>query len=231
VDLLRTIDAYCERLQPGLLAEPLNALTNAAFLIAAIALARAQRASTPLPVLLRTQPWLIAAIGLGSLAFHTFAVVWAALLDVGFIALYIYVALAGFLAHALGWRAWWVLLGLAAYFLLGQALTAGVRSALEWGWGAPARALSGTVAYLPALATLTLTALISLRLDRRASGVLALACAVFIVSLTARALDGPWCAHWPQGTHFLWHLLNAVVLYLNSRAQVMLVTRRSATPP
>jgi hypothetical protein len=29
------IDAYCERIGPGLLAEPLNALPNASFLIAA----------------------------------------------------------------------------------------------------------------------------------------------------------------------------------------------------
>jgi hypothetical protein len=29
------LDAYCERTAPGLLAEPLNAITNASFLIAA----------------------------------------------------------------------------------------------------------------------------------------------------------------------------------------------------
>ena len=74
---------YCERAQdPSFWAEPLNAVTNAAFLIAAavclvIAL-RARRADGPVL-------WLIAvmaAIGVGSFLFHTYAETWAALADV-----------------------------------------------------------------------------------------------------------------------------------------------------
>jgi len=41
MDWFAPIDAYCERLGPGLLAEPLNALSNAAFFIAALWAARA----------------------------------------------------------------------------------------------------------------------------------------------------------------------------------------------
>ncbi|NJN40478.1 MAG: hypothetical protein HC807_06085 [Gammaproteobacteria bacterium] len=33
------------------------------------------------------------------------------------------------------------------------------------------------------------------------------------MSLTFRTLDRDLCAAIPLGTHFLWHLLNAVVLY------------------
>ncbi len=32
------------------------------------------------------------------------------------------------------------------------------------------------------------------------------------VSLVLRSLDAPLCAANPLGTHFLWHLLNAVML-------------------
>ena len=36
MDLMRSIDNYCERLDPGFWAEPLNAVTNAAFVIGAM---------------------------------------------------------------------------------------------------------------------------------------------------------------------------------------------------
>ena len=39
-----------------------------------------------------------------------------------------------------------------------------------------------------------------------------------VVSLTLRTLDEPLCGAWPIGTHFLWHLLNAVTLWLVSAA-------------
>jgi hypothetical protein len=32
------------------------------------------------------------------------------------------------------------------------------------------------------------------------------------VSLTFRAVDGPLCEVLPMGTHFMWHILNGVML-------------------
>src|SRR6185503_2179599 len=72
MDWLAPIDAYCERIDPGLFAEPLNALSNVAFFIAAIwgaKAARAARADWPVWVLVI----LVGLIGAGSLAFHMFA--------------------------------------------------------------------------------------------------------------------------------------------------------------
>jgi hypothetical protein len=82
-DTLATpVDLYCERLSAGFWAEPVNALTNVAFLVAALLAARALAGRTALvsgPVLLVA---LMALIGLGSFAFHTLATRGAALLDV-----------------------------------------------------------------------------------------------------------------------------------------------------
>ena len=47
--------------------------------------------------------------------------------------------------------------------------------------------------------------------SQTASG-MALGAAILVVSLTFRTLDGPLCAAVPLGTHFLWHILNAVML-------------------
>lgn len=38
------------------------------------------------------------------------------------------------------------------------------------------------------------------------------------MSLTMRSIDNALCGSLPLGTHWLWHLLNALVLYLLLRA-------------
>ena len=74
------IDLYCERIGPGLLAEPLNAATNGFFVIAAWWCWRSARASTRRDVMVLAVTMF--AIGIGSGLFHTFATPWAELLDV-----------------------------------------------------------------------------------------------------------------------------------------------------
>ena len=72
--------------------------------------------------------------------------------------------------------------------------------------------VGGSAAYL---AVALLIALYALALRRRLPHVargLALGAALLALSITFRALDGPLCAAWPIGTHFLWHLLNAAML-------------------
>lgn len=50
---------------------------------------------------------------------------------------------------------------------------------------------------------------------------LALATLLFAASLTCRSLDMLVCNWLSTGTHPLWHLLNAGVLYLSARALVL----------
>ncbi len=61
------VDGYCERLGPGFWAEPVNAVTNAAFLIAAL-WAWPRTAGLPLA---RAMAVMLGVIGLGSFLFHT----------------------------------------------------------------------------------------------------------------------------------------------------------------
>jgi hypothetical protein len=49
-----------------------------------------------------------------------------------------------------------------------------------------------------------------------------------MVSLTLRTLDEPLCASLPIGTHYFWHVFNAVALYLVSLAAVRVRARRRA---
>jgi uncharacterized membrane protein len=41
---------------------------------------------------------------------------------------------------------------------------------------------------------------------------LAIGAAILILSLTFRTLDEPLCGVVPVGTHFLWHILNGLML-------------------
>jgi hypothetical protein len=87
------------------------------------------------------------------------------------------------------------------------------------GQALPAGFLNGSGNYLPVLAALIAVGwLIRNNRQRR----LALAAAgVFAVSLIFRTIDHAVCTAFPLGTHFLWHVLNALVLYLLLRATMM----------
>ncbi len=202
------VDGYCERLGPGLWAEPLNAVSNLGFIIAGALLLRASRRQGE-PAAVQALAVLLLLIGLGSAAFHTLATRWAGLLDVLFIALYIFWFVACYARYR--WAApWWLALGSIALY---QALAFAITRPFEAG------ALNGSVGYLPALLGLLLFGLLTLWRDGFGGARwLFAAAAVFTVSLTLRTVDESLCAVWPYGTHWAWHLLNAVTLSLATQA-------------
>jgi hypothetical protein len=203
VDLTRALDLYCERTDASLLSEPLNAASNIGFFIAGWLIWR------------RAQTWderllaLIAAlVGVCSLAFHLSAQVWAAWADGLVILAFIYAYLWRYMARIARARWFGICAAIIAYaavdYLSGQLFT-------------PAT-LNGSVRYLPTAAALALMSAYAASREPAAGSVLGLATLVFAVSLTARTVDLAVCDALPIGTHFLWHLGNAWVLYLVARA-------------
>ncbi|KMO38284.1 hypothetical protein VP06_06360 [Methylobacterium aquaticum] len=198
---------YCERAGPGLLAEPLNAVSNAAFVVAAILLLRRGRSPDPVA---DGYAVLIGVIGLGSALFHTLAVQWAMLADVIPIALfihaYVFLALRRFLGLSLA-----VALAGTLAFAVAAAL---FEPALSFLAGQPlGPASNGSIGYAPAsLALFGVGTAAWLRGSRAGAALIGIG-VLFLVSLTARTLDATLCPLVPFGTHWLWHLLNAGVLY------------------
>ncbi|HLL26500.1 MAG TPA: hypothetical protein VKT73_02465 [Xanthobacteraceae bacterium] len=208
------LSLYCERCGPGLWDEPFNAVSNVAFFTAAgVAFFQWRRAGSrdPASLLLIL---VVVAIGIGSTIFHTVATRAALIGDIVPIAVF----MAGYLV-----------LALRRYLKLGIFLTLAALAGFEIvSFGTPAilppDLLNGSVSYLPALLMLIALAAL-LQLQTGASEVAAahwlwLATGIFIVSLLFRSIDFAVCSYFPVGTHFIWHCLNAAVLYVLLRAAI-----------
>ena len=230
---------YCERVGAGFWAEPANAWSNAGFLAAAAMAFRDWRESPRRDWPALALIFVLVATGIGSFLFHTLATRGAELLDVIPIALFIHVYFFLAMRRFLGLHRL-TSLGLTLAFLaaglvvgrLGQgalngsiayvpallalivvALLAGGRRMLPAAQGPAvvpdgAKRRAGIRHQIPECAS-------RLRDDKaQGSDRLALAAVIFPLSLAARTLDRTLCSIFPIGTHFVWHLLNALVLYL-----------------
>ena len=223
---------YCERgTNEALWAEPINAISNAGFLLAALifwqlVLWRPREERNADHYLLVVLAFLI---GFGSLAFHLFADEGTALADVIpiglFMLIYLGFALNRFLNVPPGWT---VLLVLVFTGLVGATMQV---YCWDGGIGLPGAAsdakpcLNGSMAYLPALGALIIVGMVAAERHHKAAPYILGAAVVFAVSIILRSVDLAFCDQLmidgrKVGTHFIWHLLNAVVIFLLLRASL-----------
>lgn len=203
MDWLAQIDAYCERTDPAYWSEPINAVSNAAFLIAALAMwLRVRRRNLPVAELLSIA---LAAVGVASYLWHTEARAWAGAADslsiLAFILIYLHAASRDYLE--LG--AWAAALCTAAF----------VPYAIALGWMFGQLPFFEISSFYWPLVPLMLGYGLALRnLAPRTGRGLHVAAALLTLSLVARSLDENerFCAALPVGTHFIWHLLNGALL-------------------
>jgi hypothetical protein len=212
-ELCAAVDHYCERTGSGFDAEPLNALTNAAFLVAAWGAWRffsrhPSRSAHGLVVALIATMVLV---GVGSFLFHTVATRWAEWGDVLPIMLFMLLYLWLVLTLFFGWPIWLKVAGLAVYF----AATFYAEAAI------PGDVLWGGALYLPTLCLMLVIGTVLYWRRARGAAAFLVAVVVFLLSFTARTLDAKVCTALPIGTHFLWHLLNAVLLYILVRTAIV----------
>lgn len=209
MDFTAPVLLYCERNDPGLWAEPLNVLTNLAYFWFAWKLWSASATSHPnLVQPQRLLAGLIALVGAASLSFHLLATRGANILDVAFIGLFNVVYLVIFLRVVARWSGLSAIAAGAGFVLVDRVSAAVLPDGL----------LNGSGFYLPALATLMVLVAYAMRIAPASARRMQLAALVFLVSLGARTIDRGLCAAWPWGTHFVWHLLTAWVLYQLSLA-------------
>lgn len=205
---------YCERQSADFWAEPVNALTNLAFIAAAYCLARrlsGRERSRDLWLLSA----LITAISIGSFLWHTVAETWALLADELPILLFLHAYVVIFIRRCTAWRYPGLLLG------LGLFITTQVLALVYF----PADWLNGSLFYSPAWLTLLLMMLYLHRRHPQQAQPLYWAFGLFCLSLSLRSLDMWLCSSLSVGTHFAWHLLNALVLYQAVKALIPTTSR------
>ena len=219
---------YCERgSDPQLWAEPLNAVSNLAFVIGAGRVLREIRARRRRGVGGRLHAEaglavLVAVIGIGSFLFHTFATRWAMIADVAPIGVFMiaYLAYALRILLRLGWPA---TAGGLAVFVVALKVMGEVQCARNGLMGiaevSRGPCLNGTLGYLPALIAMAGVGIALWVEGHAAARLLLLAAVLFLGSMAMRTIDLEICpstrlAGRAIGTHFLWHLANAVTLTL-----------------
>jgi hypothetical protein len=210
------LDLYCERIGPGLWAEPVNALTNAAFFLALWLLWRSARRSGLLSAPIALLLALVLAIGIGSALFHTFATPWARVLDELPIMLFqlLFVWLyAGRVMRLRPPAAGAILLAFFAAALYCRQFP---------------QLLNGSLVYAPAVILVCALGAYHYAAHKPARARPAAAAGVLAAAVGLRTLDASVCDRFALGTHCLWLLVVAAVLYLCVSALFAVLAERPA---
>ncbi len=198
------IDLYCERLTAAFWAEPVNALTNFAFILAAILAYGLLRDKNPKPASLKILTLLAAIVGIGSFIFHTTATKGAMMFDVIPIVIFIHYALFLIYTRIFGLKWWLGIIGVIAFLTFNTLFLSALGRTL----------FNGSIQYVPTFLLLLVVAIFCRKKE------FYIAAFTFLIALTCRSIDNQICPTFPLGTHFIWHILNAVVMYYVMKALI-----------
>lgn len=188
------LDVYCERSYPGFLAEPWNFFSNAGFLW--VGMWQIKRSQKPMPKFLGV---LSILVGLGSALFHSLATRWAQLADIIPIFCLIMSFFLYYQIRILKWSLLQTFFGSTFVVIL---TLLGIKF-LHF------PEINGSEGYLGTLLTLGILAFWE---RHEVHHWIFRAFVLFFFSLIARSIDHYFCPGFQTGTHFVWHILNALVI-------------------
>jgi hypothetical protein len=203
------MDAYCERVGMGLFAEPLNAVSNVSFLLAAwAAWALAGRVGA-LSAGVRVLIAIGASVGVGSILWHTYPTMLTLVLDIVPILVFIVWFIWLYTRNVVGMRPPFAVASVAA-FLVATLLAIPFSGVLH-----------GALVYTPGLVVTLVLGVFHAREQGVERFTLLAASGVYLAALFFRTIDNEVCPVLPIGTHFLWHLLIGLVTYLAMRPLIL----------
>ena len=202
MNIYRYIDVNCERTQDGLWQEPFNTLTGLAYFLVAYLLWQMLKKRPRRPFLLKFMLGITIAIGVGSMLFHSTARMWAALLDSVPIAIFAAVYMYALMRHILNLRWWGILLVMLVFIAANFAFKYFV-----------IRAADGYISILPTLGFIALTTIYMWLSKNPSRKCFLLITLLSFIAVYWRIMDFEICKDFPIGTHFIWHLVMAGVIY------------------
>lgn len=202
------IDIYCERIDTTFWAEPLNTITNLAFIIAAIGavyIHRKEGLNNRVFIFLAS---MVGLIGIGSFLFHTLANTWSSLADTipiwSFVVFYVL-----FVIRIIFKASWFKTARIMIIVFFLAYLGFNLANSEDRG----ETILNGSLQYAPALFFMLVFTLTLYLKKRSLYKYAAIALGVFFLSLTFRTIDMCLCESLTFGTHFMWHILNGTMLF------------------
>ena len=209
---------YCERILDGPYGEPINSFTNIFFLIISILLVKDSLKQKEILF-----PLVVLFIGLSSFAFHTFPTKLNGALDVFFIVLFMIVYSYKIYKNKLGFNIFFSSIATIFFIIFSYYLGFYLSNFFI-----------GVSSYyiVIVLHLFLLSYLFKKKLKSYKSLIyLYFATIIFIISLFFRFLDQIICPYFDKGTHFLWHILNSIVLYLLIKFYLLTPNRTSPKKP
>ncbi len=192
---------YCEQSDFYFTQQPFNTFSSVAFFIIAYLLYQQLKPTDTKHKLLVALP---VAIGIGSMLWHSTMQMWALATDVIPIFTFMMIFQYVFLSHVTDWNPRRKL-----YDVGGMLLAMAIFSLL---WNDIF--IQKSNAFIPVVLWLLYTARTAVAGRARLVRTLNMAAGVFAVSILMRIVDVPLCDLMPIGTHYLWHILSAVTLYM-----------------
>ena len=207
---------YCERNSLHFLAEPLNFFTNLLFLAFSILLIKNKKISN------KSLPIILFGIGVGSMLFHSIPNNLTAFIDVFFIILFIF-----FFLIQLYYK-------LKVNIYLSYILSAlFIFSCYAFGSYFKYSILKESAFYFPILLHLYFLMIFFFIFKKKRIYIRSfiLIPILFSISLYLRTIDFRYCAVFPLGTHFFWHIINSIVLFLTIKFIHLIPNRASPEKP
>ena len=214
------IYGLCERQGAAFWGEPLNALSSFAFLYITI---RLLIYFEGLSILRHRRLWdikalifIVPCIGMASFIFHTLPGPETEMIDTTFIVAFILLYFGSALMRIaqVGW--FQAIICYIAY----AGFTHMVVTQFP-------NALNDSIGYLTTMMALIVIAFYLNMKKRAAARDFLIAALLGVMSLFFRSIDDATCAMVPFGTHFMWHMLNAILIYMLMKQLIRSVTRRS----
>lgn len=205
---------YCERNSIDFLAEPLNFFTNILFLAFAILLFKNKK------ILNKSLPLILFGIGVGSMLFHSMPNNITAFVDIFFIILFIIVFLIQ-LYNKLG-------INIYLSYILSILF---VVSCYQFGNFFKDSFLKESAFYFPILLHLYFLKIYFFLFKKIYLKSFILIPILFSLSLYFRTIDLKYCTFIPLGTHFFWHIINSIMLFLTIKFIHLIPDRTSPKKP
>ncbi len=198
---------YCEQAAFSDVFEPLNGITNFAFIIAGIVLffRFKKQAISSLPAKILAA--LLIAVGIGSLAWHTYRNDFTFWIDTIPIYLFVVYYLWVYVSHSVH------KLPLRILFFLGFFIYTPVLIYLFQDLQSTKVFGNGSLEYIVALSYFVVLQMYNKAHKKELVKPSLVVVFLFMVSLVFRQLDLVSCDLVGFGTHFMWHIFNAIVLY------------------